>query len=164
MEDMDRREWLRRGLLYCAMGGTTLVGAGMIGDLWLSGGRFASPHWIDLLALGSLKEDGVYPFPKTRIALMLRRGMLGALSLECTHLGCLVSSVDQGFLCPCHGSEFGSSGEVLAGPARESLKWYDVQLRRGRIWICTERKIPDPRWVSIQEDKGGTTRHKGHGS
>lgn len=53
-----------------------------------------------------------------------------AISLVCTHLGCLLKPVEndpeQGYACPCHGSTFTMLGEVLGGPAPRNLPWYDV--------------------------------------
>jgi len=44
-----------------------------------------------------------------------------ALSLECTHLGCLVRPSREGFTCPCHGSRYAADGRVLGGPAPRPL-------------------------------------------
>lgn len=45
-----------------------------------------------------------------------------ALSVVCPHSGCAVSNIDGAKLvCPCHGSEFDSSGRRLAGPAPTGL-------------------------------------------
>ncbi len=52
------------------------------------------------------------------------QGELHALSAKCTHLGCVVhwNSAEQSWDCPCHGSRFSVSGEVLHGPAARSLE------------------------------------------
>ncbi|MDZ4746148.1 MAG: Rieske 2Fe-2S domain-containing protein [bacterium] len=47
-----------------------------------------------------------------------------ALSLLCTHKGCVVRPVGNAFECPCHGSEFDSKGAVLSPPAKEPLVQY----------------------------------------
>jgi Rieske Fe-S protein len=51
-------------------------------------------------------------------------GGLHAVSLRCTHLGCLVhyNGAERSWDCPCHGSRYDVDGNVLAGPAVEGLK------------------------------------------
>lgn len=49
-----------------------------------------------------------------------------AVSAVCTHLGCTLESTTEGFECPCHGSCYNSSGEVLSGPAPRNLSWFKV--------------------------------------
>ena len=51
---------------------------------------------------------------------------LHAISNVCTHLGCIISAVDWGFQCPCHGSKFDKSGKVIGGPAPRPLPWLKV--------------------------------------
>jgi len=45
-----------------------------------------------------------------------------ALSLVCSHLGCIVQDNNNGFICPCHGSYFDINGDVQRGPARHDLR------------------------------------------
>jgi glycine/D-amino acid oxidase-like deaminating enzyme/nitrite reductase/ring-hydroxylating ferredoxin subunit len=51
-------------------------------------------------------------------------GVLHAVSLRCTHLGCLLrfNSAERSWDCPCHGSRFAVDGSVLEGPAVHPLQ------------------------------------------
>jgi cytochrome b6-f complex iron-sulfur subunit len=50
-----------------------------------------------------------------------------AVSLECTHLGCMVEARNFGFECPCHGSRFDLDGVMLKGPAARDLRKLRVE-------------------------------------
>lgn len=52
-----------------------------------------------------------------------------AVSIRCTHLGCLLrfNSAERSWDCPCHGSRFDVDGAVLEGPATEPLERKQVQ-------------------------------------
>jgi len=39
----------------------------------------------------------------------------------CTHMGCIPSRNEDGWLCPCHGSVYDNSGRILHGPAPRNL-------------------------------------------
>lgn len=145
----SRRDWLRTVTLYGLVGTTFGALATMLGDVWLAAGRFTTAHWRDLVAVTEVGGDGAFSFPAQRVALIRRGDRLAAMSLECSHLGCLVNQVDQGFFCPCHGSEFGPLGEVYSGPAPTSLPWMPLQIRRGKVWVHNGRKQTEPLWVQL---------------
>jgi Rieske Fe-S protein len=55
-------------------------------------------------------------------------GGVHAVSLRCTHLGCLLrfNSAETSWDCPCHGSRFDVDGQVLEGPAVKPLERREV--------------------------------------
>lgn len=67
---------------------------------------------------------------------------VAAMSLICTHLGCIVKESQSGFECPCHGSKFDPRGEVLAGPAPRALLWLAVsQAPDGTLLVDRAREV-----------------------
>ncbi len=60
-----------------------------------------------------------------------------ALSRTCTHLGCSVpwDAEKNQFVCPCHGSTFGMTGEVLTSPAPRPLDIYPVRIENGIVKV-----------------------------
>jgi cytochrome b6-f complex iron-sulfur subunit len=55
-------------------------------------------------------------------------GAFVALSATCTHQACLITGyAGQDYVCPCHGSEYSQTGQVLSGPAPASLPRYQTQ-------------------------------------
>lgn len=65
---------------------------------------------------------------------------LHAISNVCTHLGCLVSVSENGFLCPCHGSKYDLDGKVTAGPAPRNLPWLDISRRVDGVLLVDASK------------------------
>ncbi len=74
------------------------------------------------------------------VALYRQDNQVYAISTVCTHLGCIVKPVDNGFDCPCHGSKFAKDGSVLKGPAPSGLPWYEVKHLGGDDFLVDEAK------------------------
>lgn len=70
--------------------------------------------------------------------LILRTGQtsVSALSRKCTHQGCTVPNFQNGIsTCPCHGSQYNTSGGVVRGPAPKALKKYTASIENNIIQI-----------------------------
>lgn len=65
-------------------------------------------------------------FSDHRIRVISTSAGVAAISLICTHLGCVVAENSDGFNCPCHGSKFDHDGHVLGGPAPRALHWLPI--------------------------------------
>lgn len=78
-----------------------------------------------------------------------QRGV-AAVSLVCTHLGCVASRGEGEFHCPCHGSKFGPDGEVLAGPAPRGLRWLEVsRAADGNLVVDMRREVDAGTWFAV---------------
>jgi len=61
-----------------------------------------------------------------------------ALTATCTHEGCTISGYESStYTCPCHGSQFSTSGGVLRGPAARSLQTFVTAFANGTLTIRT---------------------------
>jgi Rieske Fe-S protein len=74
----------------------------------------------------------------TRFFLLARLtdGELSALNAVCTHEGCTVSRfAGPVFVCPCHGSRYTMTGEVVRGPAPAALPRYPTRFHEGVLTV-----------------------------
>ena len=80
--------------------------------------------------------DGALVLPQFGFAVVREGAELVALDLACTHLGCTVTANEGGFACPCHGSRFSSSGQVLSGPAALPLRRLAIEREGGALRVA----------------------------
>jgi cytochrome b6-f complex iron-sulfur subunit len=65
------------------------------------------------------------------------QGTFVALNGMCTHQACTITGFGSGtYVCPCHGSQFTTSGQVVAGPAPRSLAQHQTQFANGVLTIA----------------------------
>jgi cytochrome b6-f complex iron-sulfur subunit len=59
-----------------------------------------------------------------------------AFTAICTHEQCVVTGFQSGvFVCPCHGSQYNSSGAVIQGPAPRALRPFNTQFTNNVLTI-----------------------------
>ncbi len=85
--------------------------------------------------------DGTYVLlenPQVPRAIFLHRrpdDTFAAVLTRCSHLGCQVEPAGNRLVCPCHGSEYEWTGEVLQGPAERPLYRYRVTADDESIYV-----------------------------
>lgn len=62
-------------------------------------------------------------------------GGYSAVSTRCMHRGCQVEPVAEHLVCPCHGSEYSNTGEILKGPTEQPLRRFPVTREANNIVI-----------------------------
>jgi cytochrome b6-f complex iron-sulfur subunit len=98
----------------------------------------APPTEFDLGPVNILSGDSIIPIPEAQAALIPGEDGFQAISLVCTHLGCLLELQDDAFTCPCHGSIFNLDGAVQKGPADKSLRKLEIKIdEKGHLILDT---------------------------
>ena len=88
----------------------------------------APPSEFDLGPASDYPPGSHTNIPEAQAVLINEDGSFKALSLVCTHLGCVVNPVETGYACPCHGSRFDQDGNILNGPAKQPLPKLEVEV------------------------------------
>ncbi|MCK6621086.1 MAG: Rieske (2Fe-2S) protein [Calditrichaceae bacterium] len=74
-------------------------------------------------------------FPAPIYIARLAEGNYAAVLLQCTHKQCEVSAGPGLLICPCHGSEFSVTGEVVSPPAEKNLYAFKVRADAENVYI-----------------------------
>ncbi|HHB51824.1 MAG TPA: ubiquinol-cytochrome c reductase iron-sulfur subunit [Saprospiraceae bacterium] len=92
--------------------------------------------------INNFEVNNIYPFASEGIYLsVLDDGGLLAISVKCTHLGCVVQPDNKGFHCPCHASSFDKYGEVKSPPATRALDIFPISINKSIIYVDTQNPI-----------------------
>ncbi len=91
------------------------------------------------LAPGTVNED----FKPQGIWLYRSEDRLVAMSIICTHLGCIPNwqENDRKFKCPCHGSGFTEEGVNFEGPAPRPLERFAISVVDGQVVVDRSKKF-----------------------
>jgi Rieske Fe-S protein len=99
-----------------------------------AGGKFVTDMAVDRLRRPDARTTEEIPRGEARVVADGRTGRTGvyrddtgalhAVSMRCTHQGCLLrfNAAETSWDCPCHGSRFDVDGDVLEGPAVRPLE------------------------------------------
>lgn len=142
-----RRSFLN--ILWIILGGVTLA------ELVAVAFAFLRPHkpkargenTDSIITAGSVEgfvPNSVTAFVSGKFYLArLKDGGFLALSRTCTHLGCTVPWLEKEmkFACPCHGSAFDITGNVIEAPAPRALDIYPISIENKIIKVDTRNLI-----------------------
>jgi Rieske Fe-S protein len=123
---------------------TVLQGAAIAGaagaGLCLTTGCAAKPVRpsgpVDVGAADQVPVGGARLYRNDKVVVAQpEKGEYRAFSAVCTHMGCVVDSIEDGVVsCPCHGSRFNAlTGAVEQGPAPSPLPAVKVTVRGGKL-------------------------------
>jgi cytochrome b6-f complex iron-sulfur subunit len=142
VEPMSRRDFLTTAAYWAIATSMSFVLFGLL--------RFPKPALFPdipkVFKIGNpedYSEGSEKIFEEKKVIVRRDEKGLYAISLICTHLGCIVGRQAGGFVCPCHGSKFDEQGKVKGGPAPKALEWFKVsQLPDGKLVVDTMKKVP----------------------
>jgi len=136
---MERRSFIKKAILGIA----SLELGYLLFDAFKS--KSTEKDKADFFSAGKIakfEKNKMYPYNsgKFYISVLEDGGML-AISIKCTHLGCMVQATENGFLCPCHASAFDKHGEVLSPPATRALDIFPISITDGEIFVDINQPI-----------------------
>ena len=130
--------------LFSACGGgssSPTSPSGMASALNRVAGQFTGPG-VQVTVAGSplAAVGGTVLVESTAGVFLLARiseSAFSAVEAVCTHEGCTITGVDGAiYVCPCHGSRYNRSGQVVMGPAVAALRQYTTTVADGVVTIA----------------------------
>jgi len=140
-EPVSRRDFLGLASLWSALAALGFAAVGMM--RLPKAAVLSSPSKKFRVSLPeSLPEGQPFIPPGRSVAMYRDADGVYAVSLVCTHLGCIVKTSGAGFECPCHGSHFAANGSVTKGPAPRALAWHKVTGGAGSYLVDMGATVP----------------------
>ena len=145
----ETAELNRRGFVKKLTVTTLALG---VGAAVVECGRFLKPNVLyEPSRVFKIGELSGFPFGSRTaiegrgVEIVREKEGIHAISLVCTHLGCLLLPVENdpgiGYACPCHGSTFTPTGTVLGGPAPRDLPWYEMYMDNTGALVVDTSKV-----------------------
>jgi cytochrome b6-f complex iron-sulfur subunit len=147
-KDSDKEKLDRRRFFVAA--GNAAIGIAAFGSLGVTLDFLSPKVLLELpkrFAVGTLAsmQPNSITFDAEHRLIVIRdiQGYFYALSAVCTHLGCIVEWKEMGIpghsegviACPCHGSVFSKTGNVIRGPAPRSLDRFKMYLEDDKVIV-----------------------------
>lgn len=133
---MERRDFLKSSAAFCLALGVfsleactnykTISAEEESGKLKMKKSDFAENKFV---VVNAMKANAPIYLSK------LEDGSYIALLMLCTHKSCEVKPQGTILYCPCHGSEFSTSGKVLKEPADKDLAQFKTSTDENFIYI-----------------------------
>ncbi|MCP4543503.1 MAG: Rieske 2Fe-2S domain-containing protein [Chloroflexi bacterium] len=140
-DNVTRREFL----YYAWLSSLTAVAVGSGGAaVAFAYPRFKEGEFGGKFVVGKVEEfeDGSVTTIRDGKFFLVRQGdEFKALYQVCTHLGCLLRHSDEGFTCPCHGSQYTQDGTLISSPASRDMDEFDVEIIGGNIVVDTGNRV-----------------------
>lgn len=136
---LNRRKFIKRILVAAAAIEAFFLVRGSVSKTTISAKK---TNLFNAGKADSFEKDKLYPFLTGQFFLKrYEDGGFLAMSIKCTHLGCVVNTNSKtgGFNCPCHASQFNKFGEVLAAPATRPLDIFPITIENGELFIDTSK-------------------------
>ena len=135
---MERREFIKNCGITC------LTGVGLAAFLESCRSLYYAPNTINGNIITVKKTD----FGQNKYVLIRNEKLqapvyllkvseteYSAVLMLCTHKGCELNAGGSLLVCPCHGSEFSTTGKVQTSPAERDLQKYIVTTDNESIFI-----------------------------
>ncbi|MGA8165239.1 MAG: Rieske 2Fe-2S domain-containing protein [Waddliaceae bacterium] len=124
---ISRRSFLALlGVGACLIGAAGLVNASFLGFLYPNVMKVPPSVFPIGRPDDVLSRDGKIFDDKQQVFIETLSGRVRVQTAICTHLGCIVSMVETGYACPCHGSTYDRYGRNTGGPAPSPLVFFQV--------------------------------------
>ncbi len=136
----------RRELLYYAWLSSITVATAASGGavVAFSYPRFKEGEFGGKFVVGKVEEfeDGSVTTIRNGKFFLVRQGdKFKALYQVCTHLGCLLRHSEEGFACPCHGSQYTQEGTLVSSPASRDMDEFVVEVVGGNVVVDTGNRV-----------------------
>ncbi|HSD85805.1 MAG TPA: Rieske 2Fe-2S domain-containing protein, partial [Anaerolineae bacterium] len=140
----------RRRILRVSLGLAGVLGVGALAKFLGYRPAPLNPTRFTLKAPQEYQAGSATTLPEAKAWLFRDDRGLYAISVVCTHLGCVVNHTSDHFECPCHGSQYNAAGYVIKGPAKLPLNYLELTLSpEGIVVLDTKVFVPSMQRLSV---------------